>query len=274
MVSQKSRNLFFISTLVLSLLVLVVSCYGLFNPSSYESETPNWQAQSRGQDAVDLILLVPVLMISSVLMLQGRRSGILILSGALFYLTYTFAIYSFALHFNPLFPLYCTTLGVAFYLLVYLLLKNNNGPQPGWLVGAGLRKTSAYYLMIVSTLFYLLWMSDIMPHAVQHTVPPLNQVVGLPVNPVHVLDLSVCLPALFIAGFLFLKQHPLGNLLAPAMLVFCTLMDITLASLMGIMYLHHFEVNWVVAGGLLVLACFSLALVVLNLRRLKNRLPL
>jgi hypothetical protein len=78
-------------------------------------------------------------------------------------------------------------------------------------------------------LFFLLWLADIIPAILQSTTPPSLVTAGLVTNPVHVLDLAIFLPGVFIVGLLLRRQHPLGLLLAPVLLVFFVLMDITIA---------------------------------------------
>jgi hypothetical protein len=51
---------------------------------------------------------------------------------------------------------------------------------------------------------------------------------GLPTNPVHVLDLALFLPGVLIVGVLLRRGLPLGVMLAPVILVFFVLMDLTI----------------------------------------------
>ena len=66
METKKDTALLYLS-LPASLLIGIVSCVGLFSPDFYNLETLNWQAQSIGQDIVDLFLVMPVLLISACL---------------------------------------------------------------------------------------------------------------------------------------------------------------------------------------------------------------
>ena len=62
----------------------------------------------------------------------------------------------------------------------------------------------------------------------------------------------------------------MGRLLAPVMLTFCILMDITIGSLVVVMNRHGIEGGWFLTGIMGVLAIVSLVLLVLHLRALKS----
>jgi hypothetical protein len=84
-------------------LIIIVSYVGLLTPDFYSKETLNWQTQSIGQDMIDLFLMTPCLVITSILSCKKNKPAIMILGGVVLYLTYTFAIYCFDTHFNKLF---------------------------------------------------------------------------------------------------------------------------------------------------------------------------
>src|SRR4051812_39204236 len=111
----KSNKFILITSVFLGIAVAAVSTVGFFTPDFYSIETPNWQAQSVGQDMIDLFLMVPCLILSGVLGSRGNKSAISIWGGSVIYLTYTFALYCFDVHFNELFVLYCICLGLSFY---------------------------------------------------------------------------------------------------------------------------------------------------------------
>src|SRR5688572_30684509 len=94
-------------SLPLAALVIFVSTWALLTPGFYSAETLNWQVQSSGQDLVDLFLVVPCLLVSSVLAYRKNRAATMIWGGTVLYTTYTFVIYCFAVHFNELFFCYC-----------------------------------------------------------------------------------------------------------------------------------------------------------------------
>src|SRR6185503_15533855 len=84
-----------IISLVLAGLVIIVSLAGILIPNFYSVETPDWQAQSIGQDIVDLFVIVPCLIITSVFAYRNNRKAMLVWGGVLCYLIYTFIFYCF-----------------------------------------------------------------------------------------------------------------------------------------------------------------------------------
>jgi len=81
-----------------------------------------------------------------------------------------------------------------------------------------LRSTSVV-LIAIGSVFYLLWLSEIVPATLSGTIPEALAEAGLPTNPVHVLDLALFLPAAVVAGGLLARRRALGYVLAPVVLV-------------------------------------------------------
>jgi hypothetical protein len=69
-------------------------------------ETANWQAQSIGQDFVDLFLVTPCLLISAILAFRNNRNAKMIWGGVVLYITYTFVIYCFCLFISIIYLLF------------------------------------------------------------------------------------------------------------------------------------------------------------------------
>lgn len=76
-------------SLPLAVLLIYAGVHGLFLPGFYRAETLNWQAQCIGQDAIDLFLIAPVLIFTSILARQNK-TAFLLSSGVNVYLIYTF----------------------------------------------------------------------------------------------------------------------------------------------------------------------------------------
>jgi len=75
--------------------------------------------QTFEQNIIDLLFVAPSLIISGVFAARKNRNAFRIWSGVVLYLTYTFTIYCFDVHFNKLFLVYCLGLGFSFYSLVF-----------------------------------------------------------------------------------------------------------------------------------------------------------
>ncbi len=237
-----------------------VSCTGLLIPGFYSRESVHWQVQTYGQDLVDLCLVVPVLLISAVGLSRGRPAFAPVWAGTVLYLLYTFTIYCFDVHFNRLFLIYCLVLGLSFYgFLTYIIQFLPVSPSPPLHPDAVPRR-AGYYLILVAGIFSLLWLKDILPATFDDAVPQSLADVGLPTNPVHVMDLAIFLPGMAITGVLLLRNHYLGWFMAPVILAFTVLMNLTIAILMILMSRHGFAINPAIVVSMGVLACVSMVL--------------
>lgn len=208
-------------TSILAILIATASLAGIWEPSIYAKETASWGAQGLGQDVVDLLVIVPVLLGCSWGVARGSRIAMLVLAGVLIYVVYSFFLYSLAMHFNALFLVYCATLGVAFYSLVdvglYLFTQNTRM----WFAPTRRRtRVIGWFMIAIAAIFYALWLSSVIPALLDGTPPPELGEVGLITNPVQVLDLALALPAIALTGVLVLARRPAGFMLAPVMLAF------------------------------------------------------
>ena len=254
------------------LLLTAVSIAGICLPGIYK-ETPNWKVQAQGQDVIDLILIVPSLLIAVVLTKKNHRFGLPLWGGTMSYLIYTFVIYCFAVHFNLLFVPYCLILGLSFYSMVCFFHCAFGEGGIGDLAGKIPERTIGVYFILIACVFYFLWLSRILPATFSKSIP--NEIVemGLPVNPVHALDLSVCLPGFLVAGIFLLRKNPFGRLIAPVLLIFSVLMDITIAVMIVAMKMRGLTGDIVPAIFVGGLAVFSGVLLSISFRNPGNDPP-
>lgn len=210
----------------------MASTWGLVGPSAYEQETANWAVQARGQDIGNL-LAVAVLLVSGARYRQGSHGAAVVWLGALLYLVYAFLIYSMALHFNRLFLVYVAVLGLSSYAIVFsvdrLRAADRGFPASGAprLVG----RTS----IAIGVLFAGLWLSELVPATASGVVPQSVADAGLWVNPVHVIDLALLLPAMVIAGVLSVRGRAAGQFFVGPLLVFSVLMGTSIVAAMALM---------------------------------------
>jgi hypothetical protein len=74
-------------SLPLCALIIIVGCIGLLTPDFYSKETLNWQTQSVAQDIIELFLVTPGLVITSILSYKKSEPAIMIWGGVVIYLT-------------------------------------------------------------------------------------------------------------------------------------------------------------------------------------------
>lgn len=222
-------------SLAISVLVTATSLLGLLDQSVYGEETKNWATQARGQDIGNLLAVV-ALLLSGYGYYRGSHRAALVWLGTLLYLVYAFIVYSMAVHFNALFLVYVAILGLSSYAVIFkvdaLRVENEVFPRPA----AG--KLAGYTCIAIGVLFGLLWLSELIPATLAGEVPQSVVDAGLWVNPIHVIDLAVLLPAFIIAGYLTLHGKASGQFFVGPLLVFSVLMG---ASIVAAMVLMTFE---------------------------------
>ena len=127
---------------------------------------------------------------------------------------------------------------VAFPLLVLILRTVEE-----WYTNDTPIKLVSVFLIIVAVLFNVIWLSEIIPALLYGEIPPSVIEDGTPTNPVHVLDLSLILPAFFITAIFLWKKNRYGYLLAPTMLMFLFLMGSAIIGMVITMQLNAIRVD-------------------------------
>jgi hypothetical protein len=216
----------------ISALVLTASLWGLLSPQAYQEETANWAAQGRGQDVGNL-LAVLVLLLSGYWYRRGSHRAGLVWLGTLLYLAYAYVVYSMAVHFNELFLVYVAVLGLSAYAAMFSLpalrAADATYPPPRARTLAGCTSIG------IGVLFGALWLGELLPATVAGDVPTSVVEAGLWVNPVHVIDLALLLPAMVIAGISTLQRRAAGQFWVAPLLVFSVLMGTSIVAAMVLM---------------------------------------
>jgi hypothetical protein len=252
-------------SVIVALIIAVASGFALSSSDFYSKETLNWQAQCIGQDAINLGLILPTLLITAILSFSGFQNAVYLWAGTILYLIYTYAIYCFDVHFNVFFLEYCIILGMCIYLLIFFSYSYKI-VYSFRKVHSRTNKIIGFYFLVISALFYFLWLSNILPAIVADTVSKDLEDVGLFTNPVHVLDLSVFLPGFSIVGVLILLKRMIGITLIPVILTFFILMDITIAVLTLVMTIKGVSSDMSVMWIMWCFALLSTILLMLNLK--------
>ena len=218
-------------TLPISILMAITSLYGIFSDSIYLHETKNYAAQAIGQDFVNLFFVLPVFIISFILLQRSVFVSLFIWCGTLMYIIYTFVIFCFGVHFNILFLIYCLTLGFSIYLLIGTISSLDYSKIREQFNTEHSTKITSLYLFIIAGMFYLIWLKEIIPAIIKNKIPQSILDSGLPTSPVFVLDISIVLPALIIAGILLLKKKSFGYFIAPCLLTFLIVMTMAVGGM-------------------------------------------
>jgi len=204
-------------------LVLTASASGILLKTTYARETSAWAIQGIGQDIVNLGAVV-VLAIATYFANKGSVKAFLVWSGALLYLLYAYIIYAFDVHFNSLFLVYVAVVGLSFYALVGSVIHLQSDRLQVYFSTTTSARLVSVFLLVLGSLFYLLWLREDIPALVTGEIPPSVTEANLPTNPVHILDLGLYLPAMLLTAVLLWRRKLVGYLLAGPLLVFSILM--------------------------------------------------
>jgi hypothetical protein len=240
---------------LLAVSVTVSSIGGILMDDMYIRETANWRAQSIAQDIVDLVLGVPLLLYAALSWRTGKRTSLFLLAGTLLFFLYTFIIYTFDVHFNRFFLLYCLSLGLTFYTLMYVILSLKHDELKNWFDTSKKATYATIFMYVVTFVFYFLWLSSIVPPMLRGEIPKELIEVGLPTNPVHIIDLVFFLPSLIIIAIMMKKGKWQAYFAAASFMVFSVVMALSIAGL-----IIYMELTGVGTGYGVAIAMFALAL--------------
>lgn len=243
-------------SVVEALLVTVASVVGITMDWVYAKEKLYYAAQGIGQDMVTIMIAVPLLLISAVLMRRGKIIFYHLWNGTMLYLAYSYAIYSFAMHFNGLFLVYCGAFGLAVYMLV-LSLHRALREDSSAIRCTCTSKAPALFLLVVAGLFYMQWLREIIPALLSGQTPKSIVDAGLMVNAVHVLDIAILLPGMILSAILLWQRKKEGLVLVPMMLGFTVIMALAIIGMMIAMDYHGVSDGVAASGVFLAIAGLS-----------------
>lgn len=198
---------------LLAILLLVASIAGLlYGSRGFYDSYPASLAGLVGQDAVTLVVGIPLLVVSMWLARRGSIGGFFLWTGALFYFAYSYYFYVIG-GFNALFLVYIAIVSTSLYGLLSLLfaidpeaLRNRFGTgTPTRLVGG--------FLIGISLLFVLMWGGMSISSAAAGRQP--DEVLRV----VVVIDCTVLLPLLFFGGLRLWRREAWGYVLGGLLLV-------------------------------------------------------
>jgi len=262
---EKEFKIIIYGSFIICCLISLASLTGIM-PEFYYRETSNWEMQSFGQDIMNLCVVVPFLLITVFI---KKEYGLFLWSGGILYTLYTFLIYCFDIHFNVLFLDYCAILGLNFYLFLYFMYRQNSNPTYVYNTSR-VSKITGFYFLIIAILFYCLWLSEIIPAIQSDSVPKSVADAGVFTNPVHVIDIAIMLPGVFMVGVFLLREKKIGSLFAPIILSFLLLMSITIIVLSFLLSQGEKNNNLPVIFIMSVFALLNILLLVLNFSKKGN----
>lgn len=235
------QNIWLRLSLAATVLMAAVSAAGFFSDVPYAKETVSWGAQATGQDIVNIVVVLPLFLVSLYFLRKQSVPAFLVWLGVLIYLIYCYILYAFFIHFGPLFLAYTAIFGLSTFAFLGGLIQCNYQAIHDRFARVN-AKPARVFLLVISVMFIILWMGDILRALITGGLPQGLADIGLPVNPIQVLDLALLLPSAAIVASLLNKKETLGYVLAVPLLVFFAVMGIAIIVMMILLSKYGFAV--------------------------------
>lgn len=205
----------------------------IYGKGLYKHMSADVAIQGVAQDFVTLLLGIPILLISLILFRKGSFMGKVLLAGTLGYFMVTYIFYLTMAMYNEMYLVWALLASTSFFgFLMTMLTFDLKGVTERYRTNMP-RTTLGVFLIINSILIGLLWLSVVVPPILDGSIYP-EGVEHYTTLIVQGFDLSILLPASFLAGFLILKRSSYGHLLAPPYMVFLSiLMTALVAKIIG-----------------------------------------
>ncbi len=224
--------------LLISLLALVATTVGIFTANGlhhrtfltlrgetfsiqggglYSHESVSGAAQAIGQDVVTLLVGIPLLLVGTYLASRGSLRGQLLRAGALWYFTYTYLLLAFGGAYNQLFLVYVALYSASMFAFILSLLSIDANRLMARASPRLARRTIAWLLIGFGAMLALLWLGRIVPSILSGAAP--SGLESYSTLFVQAGDLGLLVPLAILTGTLFLKNRPVGYLLAGVMLI-------------------------------------------------------
>jgi hypothetical protein len=208
---------------LLAVLLIASSVAGLlFGGRGFYDSYPASLSGLVGQDAVTLVVGVPLLIASVWLTGRGSIVALLIWTGTLFYFAYSYYFYVIG-GFNALFLLYIAIVSASLYGLLSLLVAIDREAIRARFGSGAPRRPIGGFFVGISLLFALMWGGMIVSNAAAGTRP--DEVL----RSVVIIDCTVLLPLLFFGGVWLWRGEAWGYVLGGLLLTKVALTGFTLA---------------------------------------------
>lgn len=232
---------------------------------------PAWTiGNAQGTALVILVVAVPTVVVSMILSARGSLRAQMTWLGGLAYILYNAIFFAYGIHFNSLFLLFTTMLGLAFWSVVTLLwavdveeLKAHFAPSTPVRAFAG-------FLALINAPFVLLWLKDIVPGILANAAPAGLHGTGMITNPVEVTDFAFSFSLIALAVIWLWQRRPWGYLLVGALLVYGVIEAISIATDQFFGHLHDTSQSAAAVPLFALIAVIVLVPTILFLRNLRQ----
>lgn len=222
-VPHDRRGWLTVTTAVILLLGTVSTLLGLLRPNHY-ADPAALLPRLVAQDAVILIVALPVLTAGLWLIRRDSNRGKIIWLGALAFMTYIWATYALTVAFNAFFLGYLALFSLSLFTLVGGFRYLDPTAIEQALTGRLHRRVYAGFLGFAGAGLGALWLSEIIAALLTGTVPAAIEAFGAHAATTYLLDLGIVVPSLFVAAGWLWQGRTWGYVLAGVLLVFAAIL--------------------------------------------------
>jgi hypothetical protein len=244
----------------------------IYGQGLYYYDTVFSGAGFRGQDAVMLVLGLPLLIVSILRYGRGSLAGGLLLLGALGYVLYVYATMSLGAAYNHFFLIYVAIFGISFFAFVMAFTAFDQRILSTRFLTRLPHRFIGIYMLICGLLTAVVWLEPILTGLIQNQPPKLLDSYATLVT--YALDLAIITPGCFLSGWLILRRSPQGYLIAFPLLILIVMLlptiilNTVLQSAAGIVFTPAEVIGPI--SGFLVLGLLAIWIVALILRSLSD----
>jgi hypothetical protein len=208
---QKGFNTIQFLAWAAALLMVVLSLLGLIFPDQIYSD-PTTADEFMTNDLVNLVIGLPLFLISLYYFRREELMGLLLLPGALIYTIYNYFAYLLGKPFNWIGGLTLVLVLLCGYILFLLLSSLDHQVIRARLAGKTSEKLTGWILVFFGLAFIALALSEIIPGILDGSIPPLGE------KAVSVADILVSIGWVY-GGVILLQRRALGYSLSLGLLL-------------------------------------------------------
>jgi len=215
----------------------------LYGHGLYRFDTVSTATQGIAQDAVTLVLGIPLLITGIILTRTGSLRGQLLLTGTLGYFLYTYTSYVFLVAYNQLFLLYVVLFSLLIFAFILAMKELNPNVITSQFSDKFPRRGVAIFMMILAGFLAMAWLGRIVPAMIAGTPPfGLESYTTLVIQG---LDLGIIVPVSALTAVLLWRSRPWGYTLASVVLIKGLTMGAALIGMIVSQVLAGHEINMV-----------------------------
>ncbi len=221
-------------------------------------------------DVVDLVVTVPLFLITILLTGRGSLRARLVLPGFLFYFFYRYLMFATMSALNFMYPVYVLIFAlsaIAFFMAIHSIDINS---LPGSFSEKFPRKFFIGFGFGAGIMITLLWSRLILSILISGKFP--DELAGITTLETQAIDLGMVVPLMIATSILLLQKSPWGYLLSAVVVTFGFIMCIVLPAWIAVPAIQDGTIRPIEAIPFLSLCAAGLVLAEMFLRSIRNPL--